>query len=115
MGAEEKPLEKGCFEPHLGSTFQITGVRAHESLDFDVPIEFELEDIKELKSFAVEGADGKMTGRVKPFSLSFKGPKEDVLPQAIFAVSHPVLGELQIFLKPYFETESALYYEALFN
>ena len=34
------------------------------------------------------------------FSLYFSGPRGDPLPQGIYAISHPTLGKVDIFLSP---------------
>lgn len=49
------------------------------------------------------------------FSLLFVAPREPVLPQAIYPVSHSGLGQLEIFLVPIGPVEGGLGYEAVFT
>ena len=51
----------------------------------------------------------------KPFSLVFLGPREPVLPQRIYPLSHDELGELEIFLVPIAQDADGTRYEAVFN
>lgn len=56
-------------------------------------------------------------GDREPFSLTFVGPAEPALPQQIYPVEHPELGELEMFLVPIGpdpETQG-MRYEAVFT
>ena len=48
------------------------------------------------------------------FSLLFLGPDE-LLPQSLYRLEHPVLGELTLFLVPVQKKKSGIVYEAVFN
>ena len=50
-----------------------------------------------------------------PFSLVFEGPAEPQLPQATYALAHPALGPLDIFLVPVARSPAGIRYEAVFN
>lgn len=50
-----------------------------------------------------------------PFSLIFEGPAEPQLPQATYALAHPALGSLDIFLVPVARSPAGFRYEAVFN
>ena len=54
--------------------------------------------------------------RSDPFVLTFAGPPDRLLDQRIHRLSHPVLGELEIFLVPIGPGADARpQYEAVFN
>ena len=50
-----------------------------------------------------------------PFSLVFEGPAASQLPQATYALAHPALGSLDIFLVPVARSPAGLRYQAVFN
>jgi hypothetical protein len=50
-----------------------------------------------------------------PFSLSFRGPAEPVLPQRIYRLEHAGLGTLEIFLVPVAHDATGTEYEAVFG
>ncbi len=50
-----------------------------------------------------------------PFSLVFLGPREPVLPQRIYRLTHDELGELEIFLVPIAQDADGTRYEAVFT
>ncbi len=53
--------------------------------------------------------------RAEPFSLVLRGPRAPALPQAIYALTHPRLGKIELFLVPIGQDAQGLRYEALFN
>lgn len=53
--------------------------------------------------------------RAEPFSLVLRGPPTPVLPQATYAVRHPRLGSIELFLVPLSQDAQATRYEVLFN
>lgn len=57
---------------------------------------------------------GERPGGRDPFRLTFRGPWEPVLPQAIYALRHD-LGTLEIFIVPIGRDESGVLYEAIFS
>lgn len=66
----------------------------------------------------VQGLGGESGDRRQPFSLLFRGPAEPVLPQAIYRIEHPRLGELDLFLVPIGpepDGDARILYEAIFN
>jgi hypothetical protein len=50
-----------------------------------------------------------------PFSLVFEGPAEPQLPQATYALAHPAIGSLDIFLVPVAHCPAGIRYQAIFN
>lgn len=63
---------------------------------------------------ASKGVGGVPGGR-EPFSLLFRGPATPRLRQATYAVVHPTLGSLPIFLVPVGEDADGMLYEAVFG
>ena len=52
----------------------------------------------------------------QPFSLIFQHPdKTAYLPQRIYALEHPDMGALQIFITPLGPHEKGMWYEAIFS
>lgn len=105
----EKPLTKESFELHVGSTFRV-------SVDGEV-VELRLDQVTEYAQFITRevAADGTDLGGRVPFSLAFSGSKELLLPDRIYTLSHPEMGELDLYLKPYHEGPESFFYEAVFN
>ena len=54
-------------------------------------------------------------GRQVMFALYFVGPKEPFIPQGTYEMSHPTLGNGELFLVPVAETSDGFKYEAAFN
>jgi hypothetical protein len=59
-------------------------------------------------------ARGKAAAR-EPFSLLFLNRAPVLFPQQIYAMRHPRLGELGIFLVPIAQNRDGFVYEAVFN
>jgi hypothetical protein len=53
--------------------------------------------------------------REAPFSLVLAGPRSPLLPQATYAVRHPRLGPVDLFLVPVGQDAQASRYEVTFN
>jgi hypothetical protein len=85
------------------------------------------------QGFTIEGGDGSRievalidvqargapigqgpAGR-QPFSAVFRGPREPILPQRIYALGNATLGEIQLFLVPIGPDDEGIRYEAVFN
>jgi hypothetical protein len=75
----------------------------------DLPQQRELEQQRRLPS--------KKLAQIKEesFSLIFRGPLEIPLRQRIHRLTHPVLGEMEVFLVPVGKDEGSRYYEVVFN
>lgn len=94
-------LSLADFADHVGADFA--------ALDPEIaPAIFTLSIAEPLKAY--RGADARA-----PFTLLFELPGEFVLPQAIYRVRHPALGELGIFMVPIAKTASGITYESVFN
>ncbi len=53
--------------------------------------------------------------RRQPFSLIFRGPKEPILAQRIYALEHGTMGRLEIFLVPIGPDDAGMCYQAVFS
>jgi hypothetical protein len=96
MSLSPAALTSGDFEPHSGETFCLSpGNR-----------ELELIEVKRIgKALRAGGA----------FSLLFVSAPEPFLPQAIYALAHPLLGTLERFLVPLGPLRGGNGYEAVFT
>lgn len=90
-------LTLATFEPLVGDPFVIEA--GAETLDFVLA--------------SATSAGERPEGR-DPFSLTFRGPGEPLLPQAIYALRHDGLGTLEIFIVPIGRDENGALYEAIF-
>ncbi|WP_121255983.1 DUF6916 family protein [Nocardioides ferulae] len=61
-----------------------------------------------------QGGPGPRGEQRRQFSLVFRGPAEPVLPQATYPLTHPEVGELQLFLVPIGKDADGVRYEAAF-
>ena len=90
------------FRRHLGTKF---GVRVQAPR----PVELELDEVKAYRAGANEA------GSMERFSLFFHGPGDLMLPQGTFALEHPSMGELLLFIVPIGQDERGFRYEVVFN
>jgi hypothetical protein len=58
---------------------------------------------------------GGIPGGRKPFALTFRGPAQPLLPQAMYDVEHPVHGVIAIFIVPIAADADGVTYEAVFG
>lgn len=65
----------------------------------------------------VESVDALPAHRLRaaPFSLVLRGPRSPMLRQATYALRHPRLGPIEVFLVPVGQDAEATRYEATFN
>ena len=97
----DNTINLDLFHPHVGSTFTVATAE-EETRDL------ELIEAKPLKTNP--GAP-----RQDAFSLMFRGPIDLYFPQNTYAVSHPRLGTVHLFLVPRQPDEEGTYFEAIFN
>lgn len=96
----DDPFTLARFEPLVGSRFTLR-----------------LGDAGDLPAQLVEARTGQsepLNGR-QPFSLTFVTTQEAALPQSIYRVEHPGLGEMDLFLVPVARTTAGLHLEAVFS
>jgi hypothetical protein len=96
MDLRELTLE--TFEPCVGEPFII----AAEPEQIDLVLD-------------TAQARGEWPGGRQPFSLTFRGPHEPLLPQAIYRLEHAELGALEIFIVPIGRDAGSVTYEAIFT
>jgi len=100
-------LEAAHFEKQVGQVFQA------QAGDYAAP--WELLTVSPL-GFGRPGADpAPEAGHGRSFSLVFRAPAEHRPPQCIYTLSHPEMGELDIFLVPNRADKDGFYLEAIFN
>jgi hypothetical protein len=63
----------------------------------------------------VELREGRSSPRQEQFALTFCGPLALPLPQHLYDLQHPKLGEFALFLVPIGKDAQGYYYEAVFN
>lgn len=90
-------LSAADFRDYLGSQFELP----------DAPFKSELLEVNDLP------AEG-MSGVREPFSLIFRGPSDQTLPQGTHRLEHDKLGSLELFLVPVGPDEDGMLYEAVF-
>lgn len=91
-------FKKANFDPHLNTTFEV-----HTEAKKKVP--FKLVKISDLSRDNIEG-----------FSLLFRGPQGEALPQKIYKLSHAKMGKQDIFIVPVLSQKTdGVYYEAVFS
>lgn len=97
-------MEHGAdsFSQHLHTKFSA-------DVDSAEPVELELVDVVVRPSGPNEQAG------MERFSTFFRGPSNAFLPQRTYEVSHPVLGQMLIFLVAIGKDEKGYQYEAVFN
>ncbi len=91
------------FTPYVGEELAATAG--------DVALVLVLTDASESSLFGGTGPEGQ--SRLQ-FSLEFRGPHDPALEQGIVTVTHPALGDLDLFLVPIGLTPEGARYEAAF-
>ena len=71
-----------------------------------VPVELIVESVESLPPHRL---------RALPFSVMLCGPRNPPLPQATYALRHPRLGAIELFLVPVGQDAKTTRYEATFN
>ena len=96
-------LIRTSFEPFVGTIFEVTfGERIFP---------LTLEAVEDKSHPGVELPEGFR----EPFSLSFSCPDQEILPDAVYTLSHPELGENELFIKPYAQNAQGVSYESVFG
>ena len=63
----------------------------------------------------VEVSEPKESDRNQFFSILFRGPRDSMLPQALYKMENERMGSFDIFLVPVDVTEEGYEYQAVFN
>lgn len=64
---------------------------------------------------AVVEIDGVEIPPRQPFSLTFEGPREPVVPQGNYDLTHPKMGTFNIMIKPFMQDARNTVYESVFG
>ena len=89
------------FSPHLHDTFRVV-------TDGSVSCELELVEVHDT-------GRASPTRKQSPFSLLFKGPRDNLLPQQLYRIENEKLGPMDLFIVPVRADQDGYYYEAVFN
>ena len=92
------------FAPAVGDTFVLDGGQAGW-------LELEL---LESRLHHPDAPAEDASGARAPFTITFRGPADPVLPQRIYKLEHPTLGTFEIFIFPIGRDEAGTTYEAVF-
>ena len=88
---------------------------SHQNEDFALDIENAGLSLKMKLIEISEIGSPKPQEKRRAFSLVFLGPSDYLLNQQIYRLTHPKMGELNLFLVPIGPNQEGLQYEAVFN
>lgn len=91
-------LEHETFSRYLNTKFRI-------SVDESNAFEVELSKVDELR----------VSPHQERFSITFRGPREFVLPQGNYRFNHDEMGEFLLFIVAISQNDEGTFYEAVFN
>jgi hypothetical protein len=100
------------FAPHLHQTFILSiepEGQPHDPASHDAPHLLELIAVSDLGDAVADPA------LRRPFSLIFRDAAGGYLPQRIYAIEHPSLGGIEIFLVPIGPDQIGMRYQAIFT
>lgn len=101
--------EYAQFQPLLKQSFVLT---QEDGSSQDVT----LVEVTQLKKTFDPPEYLELKVREIPFSLVFKGPKEQALNQGNYSLSHPETGDIPpLMMVPINENQDSRFYEAIFN
>ena len=107
-------LEMADFEAALNSEFQMDTNPEIASGTF--PLGETPSNPLALQTITLTQCKVKLLNSIQEcFSLVFKAPIDAPQVQALYRLSHPVIGTADIFLVPFKKTDEGLFYEAVFN
>ena len=95
-------LTAEAFAENLNTKFRVRGAT-------EEPVELELVEVKGYHPGPNE------EGGMERFSLFLTGPGDIYLPQHTYALEHPSMGELELFVVPVGRDEAGFHYEVVFN
>jgi hypothetical protein len=99
-------LTPEAFEPLVGERFTVVAPAAQGGAETAEPLALELTAVERLPPHRYRAA---------PFTLAFRGPRRQPLPQGTWTLGHPVLGNCELFLVPIGGDAATMTYEAIFN
>lgn len=86
----------------------------HQQEPFTIHFNTENPGVCRVKEISVSKSPAKRDGG-KQFSVVFTHPDPTVYEQGLYPVSHPELGEFELFLVPIYGDKSEVDYEAVFS
>ena len=98
----DEGISAAQFSQHVNTKFSV-------SIDSGETVELELVDV-----VVRENEPSEQKG-MERFSTFFYGPTNAFLPQQMYQLTHPQMGELLIFLVPIGQEQRGFKYEAVFN
>ena len=93
-------LTQEFFTENVNTTFRFP-------LDQSQSLELELVEVNSNERLRQEG--------VENFSVVFRGPREQFIPQGTYMFEHESTGQFEIFIVPIRVDDAGFYYEAVFN
>jgi len=107
-GSPQFSFTRETFEPYVGDIFQAPNARGQM-------VTLTLLDVRNYKAKDTTKLSTKTPRELRSFSLTFKASER--LPQftSIHKVSHPALGEFDLFLTAREKKDGTLFYEAVFT
>jgi len=103
MAMSLETLTRNDFAPHVGTDFTLPGTEE------SAPIDFKLTEATPLTNRPYPGQTRD------PFQLMFRVGAQDIYPQGMYRLTHPTMGEHDIFLVPAARTDAGVDYCATFN
>lgn len=99
-------LVRSTFAKRLGDTFRVR-LGSSEQLALEL---FKVRDLRVASRSTAAAIDGEQR-----FSLLFRGPSHQPLPQETYQFEHDRIGGFALFIVPMRPEEESRYYEAIFN
>jgi hypothetical protein len=97
-------LTLATWQEHLGSHFSL---RLGDG---------KAEELTLIAAASLSGGRPVTAGKREPYTLIFRASSREFLaPQRMYPLSHPALGELEIFLVPIGPDETGMRFEAIFG
>jgi hypothetical protein len=116
--AADPPRSDGWDDTDVLSQLTVTACVAYVDDSFQVlsdgQTHLTLELIAATPFVALETEEASAAGGRIPFSLTFRGPRDRVLPQRTYRFAHAALGEFPLFLVPIGPDSVGMRYEAAF-
>lgn len=99
------------FTKYLNTTFRVEVEGTDGAGDGDGPKAIELK----LIAVTPRPSESHEQAGMERFSAVFVGPLDSRLPQQIYRISHPEMGEFEVFLVAIAQDQKGFRYEAVYN
>jgi hypothetical protein len=97
---------RDTFVPHLNGRFQLQTAAA--------VVDVQLVELTDLSARSSAPPSGDKPRR-SPFSAVFLGPRDPILPQQTYRMSHERIGSFDLFIVPIGRDQAGTRYEAIFT